>query len=72
MYTPMHHLTLDYSSYTNYNLHIYTAWFPLFFPQLPLAPLAIPFFTPFVPLSTYLHPPAVTGIVLPLLRLLVN
>ncbi len=41
--------------------------------QLPLAPLAVPFFTPLcTPFPLTWRPPAVTGIVLPLLRLLVN
>jgi hypothetical protein len=41
--------------------------------QLPLAPLAVPSFAPLcTPLPLTWRPPAVTGIVLPLLRLLVN
>ena len=44
---------------------------PLF--RLSLAPLAIPSFTPLcTPFPLTWRPPAVTGIVLPLLRLLVN
>ena len=37
-------------------LHIYTAWFPLFFSQFPFAPLAVSLLLPFVTLSTYLAP----------------
>jgi hypothetical protein len=41
--------------------------------KLPLAPLAVPFSTPLcTPFPLTWRPPAVTGIVLPLLRLLVN
>jgi hypothetical protein len=41
--------------------------------QLPLAPLAVPSFTPLcTPFPLTWRPPAVTGIVLPPLRLLVN
>jgi hypothetical protein len=44
---------------------------PLF--SFPLFPLAVPSFTPFcTPFPLTWRPPAVTGIVLPLLRLLVN
>jgi hypothetical protein len=57
-------------------LQIYMAWLlcPLF--SFPLLPLLFPLLLPFIPLCTLLpltwRPPAVTGIVFPLLRLLVN
>jgi hypothetical protein len=45
----------------------------LAFFHFPLAPLAVPFSTPLcAPFPLTWRPPAVTGIVLPLLRLLVN
>ncbi len=43
----------------------------ILFPISPCSPCH-PSLTPFVSFSTYLHPPAVTGTVLPPLRLLVN
>ncbi len=45
--------------------------FLVLFPIFPCSP-CYPSLTPFVLFSTYLRPPVVTGIVLPLLRLLVN
>jgi hypothetical protein len=40
--------------------------------QIPLAPLAISYYSPLYPFPLTWHPPAVTGIVLLRLRLLVN
>jgi hypothetical protein len=69
MYTVIAYSALNYSLYIRYN-YIYTwrGFFTLFF-SFPLLPLLN---SPLYPFSTYLAPPAVTGIVLPLLRLLVN
>jgi hypothetical protein len=58
--------------YTQIMIYIYARrGAPCSFPNLPLLPL-LSLLVPFVPLSTYLRPPVVTGIVLPLPRLLVN
>ncbi len=53
-------------------LHIYTAWLFLCFLPNPFAPLATPSPSPLYPLSLTWRPPAVTGTVLPLIRLLVD
>ncbi len=67
MAIPVFNIQLIFT-YTLY-LHIYMAQFPLLpllpLPPCPLAPLA-------APLSLTWHPPAVTGIVLLRLRLLIN
>ncbi len=61
----MHYSTLSHSLAHTLHLHIYMAQFLLLPLSVPLAPL-------YTPLSLTWHPPAVTGIVLLRLRLLVN
>jgi hypothetical protein len=53
-------------------LHIYMAWLFLYFLPEPLCPIATPSPFPLYSLSLTWRPPAVTGTVLPLIRLLVD
>jgi hypothetical protein len=64
--------TFSYSFAYTLWLHIYMAHSSLLPLLNPLAPLAVPFAPPLYPFPLTWHPPAVTGIVLLRLRLLVN
>ncbi len=71
-----HHSTFNRSFLHILQLHIYMAWFsPLHLLQPPLLPLPSPLLplpSPLYSLSLTWRPPAVTGTVLPLIRLLVD